>query len=531
MRSSPAQKPGSWTVRRPTLERAMVLGGLLWAVALAGAIEPLALPQSAQAASAMLTDTSAPTDPTSVITPSPTAAAEPTPTVAEPTASPPSEATAPIATPSVEPTAEATVGATTPPSATPVATEPAAPPSATPADSAATARPPTDIPVPAITSTATPNAGEPPLLLSKRASLPQAAPGAIFSYLLRIETTSAAPLSVRVRDLLAPQLQAISAAASSGSCLLGAVVQCSVMVARDAPATLQITVQVRSDVAPGTVVVSQATARDEANNAASSEPVAVTVAELNSSGVVPPVPSGTPAPPPIPPGASPTPDPTATLTSSGRITGTVIDLSSGVPAAGIAVRVGAEIVSTDSVGNYQRAGLLPGVYEVALVLEPSQGQAAQAPLRLALGAGATVVQHLSFTRAGAAVALPSAGPTAPATASATAAPVRDAGSALPRRVEPPARSGVSLPATTSTPAAAALLVALLGLGLTVRALRRTRAAGALLADQSRLVGDLAPLLRAALRRQRAADSALLAMRRQSDHIAELLDKTKKRGKG
>ncbi|HEU4326966.1 MAG TPA: hypothetical protein VFS21_27750 [Roseiflexaceae bacterium] len=525
MRSSPAQKPAAWTVRRPTLERAMVFGGLLLAVALAGAIGLPVLPRPAYAAAAVLpTDTSVPTDPASVITPLPTAAAKPTlvpsPTAVEPSATPLSEATAPIATPSAEPTAEATAF----PTATPSATEPAKLPTATPSEPTGITQPPTETPAPTATPTVTPNAGEPPLVLTKRASHPQVAPGATFNYLLRVETTSAAPLSVRVRDQLDPQVQAVGAAASSGSCLLGAVVQCSLRVARDTPATLQISVQVRSDVAPGLVVVSQATARDEANNAASSEPVAVAVIELSSSGSVAPTPSGTP----LPPRVAATPDPTTSPAPSGRITGTVIELSSGAPAEGIAVRVGDSIVRTDSAGNYQRAGLPQGVYEVALALEPGQGQQAQEALRLALGPGETVVQHLSFTRAALAAIPPTARPTAAASASPAAAPAHGAGSALPRRVDPPARTGVSLPATAGIPAVAALVVGLLGLGLTVRALRRTRAAGALLADQSRLVGELAPLLRAALRRQRAADSALLAMRRQSEHIAELLDKARKK---
>ncbi|GAB4215107.1 MAG: hypothetical protein OHK0022_54600 [Roseiflexaceae bacterium] len=434
--------------RRSILERVLVCGGLLLVVGLAGGINLALLPRSAQAATTVrLTDTSTPADPTAVVTSSPTVvepSATPSPAATEPALPPSPAATEPAATATPEPTAEATA------SPTAAATEPSATPTAT-------APPPTEVHTP----TPTPNAGEPPLVLTKRASQPQVPPGAIFSYLVKVESTSLKPLTVRVRDLIDPQLQAVSAGASSGSCELGAVVLCVVTVARDTPVTLQIGVQVRSGVALGSVVVSQATARDEGNNAASSEPVAVMVVELNGAGAVVPTPSGTPLPPPLPPRtpataspSSPTPVPTSTITS------TLTDQSSSAPAAA--------------------------------------------------------------THTAAATATPVAAQ--PTAAQPVAAPPRGAGGVLPRRIEPPPQPSASLPATAGVPLAAGLVVALLGLGLTVRAVRRTRAAGALLADQSRLVGELAPLLRAALRRQRAADSALLAMRRQSERIAELLDR-------
>jgi len=88
-----------------------------------------------------------------------------------------------------------------------------------------------------------------------------------------------------------------------------------------------------------------------------------------------------------------------TSASSGRITGTVIDLSTGAPAPGIGVVVGDVAVTSDGNGNYDRAGLAPGAYTVALALAANQGTAAQEPIVVDLGAGATVVQHLFFRSA------------------------------------------------------------------------------------------------------------------------------------
>jgi len=94
----------------------------------------------------------------------------------------------------------------------------------------------------------------------------------------------------------------------------------------------------------------------------------------------------------------------------GRITGTVIDLTSGAPVPGIAVMVGDVRVVSDANGNYDRNGLPPGSYTVTLVLAEGQGTPAQAPITIDLAAGATVVQHLGFRSPAPAVAAPSATP-------------------------------------------------------------------------------------------------------------------------
>lgn len=101
---------------------------------------------------------------------------------------------------------------------------------------------------------------------------------------------------------------------------------------------------------------------------------------------------------PLPPTATPRParQSGGVAVAAGRITGTVIDLISGAPAAGIVVQVGDALLTTDANGNYDRGGLAAGSYQVALVLASGQGVPAQGALAVALEAGATVVQHLSF---------------------------------------------------------------------------------------------------------------------------------------
>jgi hypothetical protein len=101
--------------------------------------------------------------------------------------------------------------------------------------------------------------------------------------------------------------------------------------------------------------------------------------------------------------------------ATGRITGTVIDLTSGAPAPGISVMVGEVTVTSDANGNYDRTGLPPGSYPVALVLAEGQGTPAQEGITIVLAAGATVVQHLFFRSQPAASPTPVATVTAPPT--------------------------------------------------------------------------------------------------------------------
>lgn len=145
-----------------------------------------------------------------------------------------------------------------------------------------------------------------------------------------------------------------------------------------------------------------------------------------------PAPTATAAPtaePTVEPTAEPEPeaesdDKREPAPAPGRITGTVIDQRTGAPAPGVQVRLGDELLTTDANGNYDRNGLAPGVYEVALVLAPEQGVALQGTLWLELAEGATVVQHLVF---------------------ASPAPVEPTATAEPEAI--PAPTAVPIPAT------------------------------------------------------------------------------------
>lgn len=99
-------------------------------------------------------------------------------------------------------------------------------------------------------------------------------------------------------------------------------------------------------------------------------------------------------------------DDKSTPAPSGRITGTVIDATTGAPAPGIPVQVGDVTVTTDANGNYDRSGLPAGSYTVMLALPAERGQSEQGPVTIALSAGATVVQHLRFRSPIASIAEP-----------------------------------------------------------------------------------------------------------------------------
>lgn len=103
----------------------------------------------------------------------------------------------------------------------------------------------------------------------------------------------------------------------------------------------------------------------------------------------------------------------------GRITGTVIDQTSGAPVPGVVVRVGDTLVASDANGNYDRSNLAAGTYRVMLELASGQGEAAQGPLEVQLAAHATVVQHLAFRSPVAAAPTPTAIPELPAALPAT----------------------------------------------------------------------------------------------------------------
>jgi hypothetical protein len=121
-------------------------------------------------------------------------------------------------------------------------------------------------------------------------------------------------------------------------------------------------------------------------------------APLARAQVLPPRPTEVPRPTSVASTPAPNPNqgsPDATP-ATGRITGTVIDLTTGAPAPGISVTVGDRAVITDVNGNYDCTGLAPGSYRVALALMEGQGTPAQDSVTVELAADATVVQHLFF---------------------------------------------------------------------------------------------------------------------------------------
>ena len=148
---------------------------------------------------------------------------------------------------------------------------------------------------------------------------------------------------------------------------------------------------------------------------------------------LPPRPTLTPAPPTARPDNGH--DDGSHQSPLGRITGTVIDLTSGAPAPGIAVAVGDVVVTSDANGNYDRSELSSGSYLVALVLKEGQGTPAQEPILVDLAPGATFIQHLAFYSQQAASPSPMAATTPAPTAQSAAVPT-------PTVVRP-----VALPAT------------------------------------------------------------------------------------
>jgi hypothetical protein len=135
---------------------------------------------------------------------------------------------------------------------------------------------------------------------------------------------------------------------------------------------------------------------------------------------------------------------------NGHITGTVIDLNTGAPAAGVAVNVGGMIVQTDANGNYDR--WLPiGTYTVTLALADGQGAPAQDTMMVPVEADAATVQHLNF-RGQAPAAAPTAVAVAPAAEApaAAAVPAAEAPAAeVPATEAPAAQAPQRLPRTSS----------------------------------------------------------------------------------
>ncbi|MCL4295502.1 MAG: carboxypeptidase regulatory-like domain-containing protein [Anaerolineae bacterium] len=108
------------------------------------------------------------------------------------------------------------------------------------------------------------------------------------------------------------------------------------------------------------------------------------------------------APVPYQLGDSPLPTPTlATLldttgaSSNSTLSGTLTDLSSGRPGAGIEVVVGEAVARTDENGNFALSGLEAGTYVVSPRLE-GQGTPAQGPLFVNLDGQSQAIVNLAY---------------------------------------------------------------------------------------------------------------------------------------
>jgi hypothetical protein len=110
---------------------------------------------------------------------------------------------------------------------------------------------------------------------------------------------------------------------------------------------------------------------------------------------VTPQPTPTVAPQPTPSSEEPAPSSSIDQPEPGRITGTVVDLTTGAPAPNMVVVVSNTRLLSDVNGNYDRSGLAAGSYLVRL--EPgTAGEAVQGELTVQVESGQTVIQHLAF---------------------------------------------------------------------------------------------------------------------------------------
>ncbi len=188
----------------------------------------------------------------------------------------------------------------------------------------------------------------------------------------------------------------------------------------------------------------------------------------------------------------------------GRITGTVIDQTTGAPAPNVPVTIGGNVVMSDVSGNYDH-WMVAGTYSVALALKPEQGMALQNAQEVAITGENTTVLHLNYrspapAAATTAPAAPSAAPVSASTepASPSAEPAGVAAPVVPQR----------LPKTAETPEGGiswlpfGMLLLAMGMLLSLRPVRMALLPASVNArydDGTRL---LAALLTASPRRQR-----------------------------
>lgn len=84
------------------------------------------------------------------------------------------------------------------------------------------------------------------------------------------------------------------------------------------------------------------------------------------------------------------------MVAYGRLTGTIIDATTGAPAPGITLDINGTLVTSDANGNYD-TWLPQGTYTVNLRLASEQGTPLQGPQAVEVRAEDTTIQHLYFS--------------------------------------------------------------------------------------------------------------------------------------
>ena len=163
-----------------------------------------------------------------------------------------------------------------------------------------------------------------PLTITMSAAADQARPSQQTSLTAIVDSGSITARTARVEIELDPRLEAVSASASNGTCVIDVPVVCTMSVQASAPGVITIVAQVRPDAPVGGKLVSQAVARDDLHEMAASEPVAIEV----RGSVVAPQPL---APTTVLPTSTPKPSATMLPTSTPAASPTAVVVMSPVP--------------------------------------------------------------------------------------------------------------------------------------------------------------------------------------------------------
>ena len=117
--------------------------------------------------------------------------------------------------------------------------------------------------------------------------------------------------------------------------------------------------------------------------------------------------------------------------AEGRITGTIINLTTGAPVPGVPVKIGDAVILSDANGNYD-LWVLPGPYSVALALNPEQGIPDQVQQVVDIVANQTTILHLNFRAQPTPSVAPSATSAAPKATATAVKPTAVEGRTRPR---------------------------------------------------------------------------------------------------